>query len=185
VSAENSVEIGTPSRRALLKTAVAGGAFAVPLIASFSMDSASAKTKSQTVIVSNMVCSNMTAVPNVVFIAELQQLGMAGSGTGPVIGNAAFEFLRGRNYVSYQILVSGRISDFILTGGNLGFLAVEGSATRGRISGSQLDCGDSGINTLYQAFASGQANLEIDLADGTEMVGMIRHYSPGDPYLSF
>ncbi len=46
------------------------------------MDSASAQTKAQTVIVSNMICSNMTAVPNATFFAELQRAGVAGCRSG-------------------------------------------------------------------------------------------------------
>lgn len=185
MSLENSAEIATPHRRALLKAAVAGGAFAVPLIASFSMDSASAQTKAQTVIVSNMICSNMTAVPNATFFAELQRVGVAGVPVGPVIGYAGFEFTRGRDVVSYQFQVPGKLSNFIITGGNAGFLLVEGSAKAGQIPESSLDCGPSALNTLYGSFASGQSNLEVQLTDGTVLTGAIGHLGPAGPGFSF
>lgn len=185
MSQENSAEISAPNRRALLKAAVAGGAFAVPLIASFSMDAASAKTTTPPVIVSNMICSNMTAVPNAQFYAQLQRAGFAGVPVGPVTGYAGFEFTRGRNYLSYQFEVPGQIANFIITGGNAGFLLVESHARVGQIPESQLDCGPSGLNTLYGAFASGQASLEVELTDGTNLTGMIGHLGPNGPFFSF
>jgi hypothetical protein len=190
VSLENSDGIHTPSRRALLRTAVAGGAFAVPLIASFSMDSASAQTKAQNMIVSNMVvsnmlCSNMTRVPNAVFFAELRRAGGTGSPVGPVLGFAGFEFVRGRDELSYQFLFAGKLSDFIITGGNAGFVLVTTSNKVDQIPESTLNCGSSGLSTLYEAFASGQANLEVQLTDGVNLIGTIRHLGPGGPVFGF
>src|ERR1700742_3264231 len=99
---ENSDGIATPSRRALLKAAVAGGAFAVPLIASFSMDSASAQTKAEAfgssnqAITSNMfVCSNMTGVQTATFFAELSQAFPSAGLTG--FGLAAVEFTHNKD----------------------------------------------------------------------------------------
>jgi hypothetical protein len=185
LSLENSDGISTPSRRALLRTAVAGGAFAVPLIASFSMDSASAQTKAQTVVVSNMVCSNMTGFPTSVFFAELQLVGGTGGPVGPVIGYAGFEFTRGRDELGYQFLLNGQLSNFIITGGNAGFVLVETNEKVGKVAESALNCGSSGLHVLFEAFSSGQANLEVELVTGSNLTGMIGHLPGSGPYFGF
>lgn len=191
---ENSDETLAPSRRALLKAAAAGGVFAVPLIASFSMDTASAQTKAdafgssnQTIFTSNMFCSNMTTVRTAVFYAQLQQISAAsGLPAGPVVGLAGFEFVHGRNELFYELLVKGTLSDFIVNGpdgiGLFGFQDVT-SRKVGAIPGSALTCepgspGDMALPTVYSGFAAGGSTVFVDLVDGTELQGTIVPLDP-------
>jgi len=166
----------SPSRRALLKAVAAGGAFAVPLIASFSMDTASAQTRAgafgssnQSIIASNMTCSNMTSFPTSAFYAELVQYGT----TGPVAGLAGFEFVRDGNELFYEMIVKGTLSDFRVFG-PYGFPLFEDrtSAKLGAIPGSALNCGENSLATLYSDFAAGGSTIEV-VANGTVLEGTI------------
>jgi hypothetical protein len=174
MSGESSAESMPTNRRALLKAAVAGGAFAVPLIASFSMDSASAQTKAEAfgssnqTIVSNMfVCSNMTGVQTATFYAELSQAfptaGLAG------FGLAAVEFTQGRDQVNYEIAVEGTVVqiDFLASTGDV---IVIGGAKDGVIPGGAVICSNgapngAGLHQLYEGFAAGQASIRVHLND--------------------
>lgn len=192
---ENSDEILPPSRRALLKAAAAGGVFAVPLIASFSMDTASAQTRagafgsSNQLIVSNMFCSNMTSVQTAVFFAQLQQVNASGVPAGPVVGLAGFEFVQGQNVLFYELLVKGTLSDFVVRVpiGVESFFEVVTSSKVGAIQGSAITCvpgstGGMALPTVYSGFAAGGSTVEVDLADGTELLGTIVALDPDGPF---
>jgi hypothetical protein len=194
MSDENSDQILSPSRRALLKAAAAGGVFAVPLIASFSMDTASAQTKadafssSNQLIVSNMFCSNMTSVPTAVFSAQLQQVNASGVPAGPVVGLAGFEFVQGQNELFYELLVKGTLSDFIVNVRfGFGSFEVVTSSKVGAIQGSAITClpgspGDMALPTVYSGFAAGGSTVEVDLVNGTELLGTIVPVDPDGPF---
>lgn len=178
MSRENSDEILSPSRRALLKAAAAGGAFAVPLIASFSMNTASAQTKSDAlgssnhpVIVSNMFCANMTVVPTAVFYARLHRADVP---TGKPVGLAGFEFVHGQNELFYELLVRGALSQFIIRG-PYGLLFDETRKKVGAIPGQAITCGpgEMALPTVYSSFTSGDSVVEVDLANGTRLLGAI------------
>jgi hypothetical protein len=164
----------SPSRRALLKAAVAGGAFAVPLIASFSMDSASAHTKpsgfgssNQVIITANMfMCSNMT-YPTSAFFAELHR------GSSPdVVGLAGFEFVEGREELRYELIFDGRLSNFIVSTPSGFLFEDETSGKAGTIPGEAFGCSDP-MATVFGAFAAGGATIHVDLANGTTLHGTI------------
>lgn len=187
MSRENSDEIATPSRRALLKAAAAGGAFAVPFIASFSMDAASAQSRvyyhgssnqfhtsnqthssnqfhhtSNQFHTSNMYCSNMT-VRTSTFHAELHH----GHG-GPNAGLAGLEFTAGRDEIFYELVLDGKVREWSLDGRSFGFLSVHGGARVGTIGGSSLTCSAS---TVYAALEAGGVTITVDLTGGKQLTG--------------
>lgn len=184
----------TPSRRALLKAAAAGGVFAVPLIASFSMDTASAQTKAQAfgssnqVVVSNMFCSNMTSVPTSAFVAKLQQVDPStGLPGGPVVGLAGFQFVHRRHAVFYQFRVKGTLAEFIIQLPSTGGVFVTGGGKKGRLRSPDLTCINTaplgaGLHTVYSSFAAGGSTVEVELADGTELEGTIVRLDPDGPF---
>lgn len=183
-----------PSRRALLKAAAAGGVFAVPLIASFSMDTASAQTKAQAfgssnqVVVSNMFCSNMTSVPTSAFVAKLQQVDPStGLPGGPVVGLAGFQFVHRRHAVFYQFRVKGTLAEFIIQLPSTGGVFVTGGGKKGRLRSPDLTCINTaplgaGLHTVYSSFAAGGSTVEVELADGTELEGTIVRLDPDGPF---
>jgi hypothetical protein len=178
----------------VLKAAVAGGAFAVPLIASFSMDAASAQTHlarnpvsnqvSNMSVVSNMLCSNQSfegEVPTGLFTAEV-----AGSGPhGPGFGIVRLAFLGGPfAQLDYQIEVRGHHRAFItelnfnLEAFPPGHIFIEDPGRRGRLRGHQVTCGgqvspDQGLATLFEAMAAGHVTVFVELSDGTELSGPV------------
>jgi hypothetical protein len=190
---ENFAGLPSPSRRALLKAAAAGGVFAVPLIASFSMDAASAQTitrahgisnqpmTSNQILTSNMICSNQpiivsnqppgvsnqsTGVPTASFHAELRRVRRSGVPGGPAAGAAMFEFLQHGDELAYELRVGGRLRRFIVRGPGGEDLIVDTTSRKsGRIAAAELDCGPFPLNLLYSAFAVGGSTIEVDLAD--------------------
>ncbi|MDQ2813537.1 MAG: hypothetical protein M3Z75_17125 [Actinomycetota bacterium] len=182
-----SGEILSPSRRALLKAAVAGGAFAVPLIASFSMDTASAQTKAEAlhssnqVIVSNMFCSNMTRVPDAVFFAVLQQLNEDDFADGPAVGLAGLEFVPGRDELRYELAVQGTVTGFSVSFGG-SFFEVLGRGKTGTIRESALNCGPDGLSTVYRGLVAGGATIEVDLSNDTSLQGMFIPLGQDSPF---
>lgn len=191
----DSEETLAPSRRALLKAAAAGGVFAVPLIASFSMDTASAQTKAQAfgssnqVVVSNMFCSNMTSVPTSAFVAQLQQVDPStGVPGGPVVGLAGFQFVHRRHAVFYDIRAKGTLSEFAIQLPSAdGFVLVTGGGKKGRLRSPDLTCINTApqgasLHTVYSSFAAGGSTVEVELADGTELEGTIVRLDPDGPF---
>src|SRR5579862_7537822 len=125
-----------PSRRAVLKAAAVGGAFAVPLIASFSMDATAAQASpdhpvvSNMTIVSNMFCSNQnTFVPTGYFSAQV-----AGSGgIFPLFGYVLIVIHGGPNAeLEYDLAVPGQVETLIIAGPNGGF-TIYGAGKHGRL----------------------------------------------------
>jgi hypothetical protein len=186
---ENYDQNLSPSRRALLKAAAAGGVFAVPLIASFSMDSASAQTTARSVISSNMVvlgpnmfCGNMTtSVPTASFFAELQRL-VSNVPTGPVVGLAGFQFEHDRDELSYELQVNGILSSFTVASTSEFLFEDETTSKAGKIPGSEFDCGPDAIEFIYTAFAAGDATIVVQLANGTFLQGTIVTLDPYGPF---
>jgi hypothetical protein len=187
MASDNWDAIGSPSRRALLKAA-AGGVFAAPLIASFSMDTASARTtahaqhSSNQVIVSNMFCSNMTSVPTSVFFAALQRIDHDGNPAGPAVGEAAIEFERGGDALHYQVAVNGRIESFTVSLTYSGSFRVDGRSPSGTIPSSRLGCGPDSMSTVYNALSEGGSVIDVELADGIRLQGTFFRLSQGRQY---
>lgn len=186
---ENSAEIPSPSRRALLKAAAAGGVFAVPLIASFSMDTASAQTVARSIISSNMVvtgpnmyCGNMSpSVPTSFFAAELRKL-VSNVPTGPPVGLAGFQFRHDRDELSYELIVNGELSYFTVATPAVFLFDDETTAKVGKIAGPEFNCGPQAIQFMYTYFASGDATVVVQLANGRSLEGTIARL---DPFASF
>lgn len=184
----NPAEGLSPGRRALLKAAVAGGVFAVPLIASFSMDTASAHTRAggfgssnQAVFLScgNMTSSNMTTVPTAVFYAELRQVS-----SGPVVGLAGLEFVSGRDNLYYELIVGGTLSSFTVSAPSGYGFTDQTSSKVGTIPGTELDCSPSGVDPLADAYtnlAAGGSTIQVFLANGTVVYGTIVELGFGSP----
>jgi hypothetical protein len=158
----------TPTRRAVLKAAVAGGAFAVPLVASFSMDAASASTRVHTerTIVSNMFCSNQSFVaPTGFFSARLP-------GHGSVLLGFFGGFLA---ELAYELTVRGDVKELILSGPYGGFI-IENPGKFGTVRGSEVTCGnelppEAGLATLFEEATAGELRAFVELSDGTGLSG--------------
>jgi hypothetical protein len=171
-----------PSRRAVLKAAAAGGVFAVPLIASFSMDATAAQASpdhhivSNMFTVSNMFCSNQnTFVPTGYFSAQVAGTG----GIFPLFGFIVIVIHGGpRAELEYDLAVPGRVESFSLSGPNGGFF-VEGSGKHGVIPASRVTCGnnvnlpDAGLAALFEMLASGESTVFIDLVGGHDLSGKV------------
>jgi hypothetical protein len=190
---KNSAGMPSPSRRALLKAAAAGGVFAVPFIASFSMDAASAQTRSIThgvsnqPMTSNMVCSNQTiivsnqptSVPTAAFHAELRRIRRSGETGGPVAGTALFEFMHRGDDLTYELHVEGRLRRFIVRAAGGEDLIVDTTSRKtGRIRETSLTCGPYPLNVLYSAFAVGGSTVEVDLNDGVLFGTIVASFGP-------
>jgi hypothetical protein len=190
---KNSAGMPSPSRRALLKAAAAGGVFAVPFIASFSMDAASAQTRSIThgvsnqPMTSNMVCSNQTvivsnqptSVPTAAFHAELRRIRRSGVPGGPVAGTALFEFMHRGDDLTYELHVEGRLRRFIVRAAGGEDLIVDTTSRKtGRIRETSLTCGPYPLNVLYSAFAVGGSTVEVDLNDGVLFGTIVASFGP-------
>ena len=100
-------------RRALLKAVAAGGAFAVPLIASFSMDATAANAKPQPPMTANMSsvvygCSNQSGnhVPTGIFFVSLVTQGTK----KPVRGYIEIEVVGQQDVLTYDIGLSANLT---------------------------------------------------------------------------
>ncbi len=188
----------------LLKAAAAGGVFAVPFIASFSMDAASAQTRTlapgvsnQTPnqpMTSNMVCANQPisvsnqpigvsnqpiGVPTAAFHAELRRIRRSGVPGGPVAGTALFEFTHHGNDLAYELHVEGRLRRFIVRAAGGEYLIVESTNRKsGTIPESSLACGPYPLNVVYSALAVGGATVEVDLTDGGLVGRIVASFGP-------
>jgi hypothetical protein len=172
-----------PSRRAVLKAAAAGGAFAVPLIASFSMDATAAQASpdhqivSNMLTVSNMLCSNQhTVVPTGYFSAQVAGTG----GIFPLFGFVVITIHGGpRAELEYDIAVPGQVESFSLSGPGGGF-RVDGSGKHGVIPAAQVTCvnnrhplPDEGLAALFEMLASGETTVLVDLLGGADLSGRV------------
>lgn len=171
-----------PSRRAVLKAAAAGGAFAVPLIASFSMDTTAAQASpdhhivSNMFTISNMFCSNQhTFVPTGYFSAQV-----AGSGgIFPLFGYVLIVIHGGPNAeLEYDIAAFGQVRTLSFSGPN-GEFVVEGAGKHGVIPASRVTCGnkvnlpDAGLAALFEMLASGETTVFVDLVSGPDLSGTV------------
>jgi len=185
---DEAAERTPPSRRAVLKAAAAGGAFAVPLIASFSLDATAAQASpdhhivSNMFTVSNMFCSNQhTFVPTGYFSAQV-----AGSGgVFPLFGYALIVIHGGpRAELEYDLAVPGQVETLTFSGPNGGFI-IEGAGKHGTIPASQVKCRndvnlpDAGLAALFEMLASGETTVFIDLVGGADLSGTVTFLPAG------
>lgn len=166
----------------MLKAAAAGGAFAVPLIASFSMDAPAAQASpdhhivSNMTIVSNMFCSNQhTFVPTGYFSAQV-----AGSGgIFPLFGYVLIVIHGGPNAeLEWDIAVPGQVESISLSGPGGGFF-IDHAGKHGAIPASEVRCGnhvnlpDAGLAALFEMLATGETTVFIDLVGGHDLTGTV------------
>jgi hypothetical protein len=180
---DEAAERTPPNRRAVLKAAAAGGAFAVPLIASFSMDATAAQASpdhhivSNMFTVSNMLCSNQhTFVPTGYFSAQVAGTG----GMFPLFGYVVIVIHGGpRAELEYDLAVPGQVELLALSGPGGGF-SIRDGGKHGRIPASQVTCvnnrsplPDEGLAALYEMLASGQTTVFVDLFGGADLSGTV------------
>jgi hypothetical protein len=177
-----------PSRRAVLKAAAAGGAFAVPLIASFSMDATAAQASpdhhivSNMFTISNMFCSNQhTFVPTGYFSAQVAGTG----GIFPLFGYVLIVIHGGpQAELEYDLAVPGQVESLSFSGPNGGFV-IEGAGKHGVIPAAQVKCGnkvnlpDAGLAALFEMLASGESTVFIDLVGGADLTGTVTFLPAG------
>lgn len=185
---DEAAERTPPSRRAVLKAAAAGGAFAVPLIASFSMDATAAQASpdhhivSNMFTISNMFCSNQhTFVPTGYFSAQVAGTG----GIFPLFGYALIVIHGGPHAeLEYDLAVPGQVESLSFSGPNGGFV-IEGAGKHGVIPASQVKCGnevnlpDAGLAALFEMLASGESTVFIDLVGGHDLSGTVTFLPAG------
>jgi hypothetical protein len=175
----------TPTRRAVLKAAVTAGAFAVPLIASFSMDAASAQDRSERhhvsnmFVVSNMFCSNQSTVAPTGFCSAR----VSGSGPhGPEFGSVLLAFLGGPfAQMDYVLEVAGDVDSLDLAGTSVfgpASLLIEDPGRSGTVRGAQAIClngvpPEAGLATLFELAEAGELKAYVRLANGTELSGKV------------
>ena len=171
----------------MLKVAAAGGIFAAPIIASFSMDATAAQASPGSPIVSNMVVSNMfcsnqnTFVPTGFFSAQV-----AGSGPiFPVFGLVLLEILGGPHAeLAYQISVPGFIRSLSLDGPG-GGITIHDPGRHGVVPAAFVTCGnhlhlaDAGLAALFDMLASGEATAFVDLEGGVDLSGPVSFLPAG------
>jgi hypothetical protein len=177
-----------PSRRAVLKAAAIGGAFAVPLIASFSMDATAAQASpdhhivSNMFTVSNMFCANQnTFVPTGYFSAQVAGTG----GIFPLFGYALIVIHGGpRAELEYDLAVPGQVETLSFSGPNGGF-SIYGAGKHGTLLAAQVTCGnkvhlpDAGLAALFEMLASGESTVFIDLVGGADLSGPVTFLPAG------
>lgn len=177
-------------RRALLKAVAAGGAFAVPLIASFSMDATAANAKPQPPMTGNMSsvvygCSNQnsTYVPTGIFFVSLVTQGTQ----KPVRGYIEIEVLGQQDVLTYDIGLSANltspVSSFEITTTSTSPASSlwQGlSGNYGAIRGSNIACANgrpapAGLDELYKLMRAGQTEAVVQLNNGTVLTGPISY----------
>lgn len=171
-------------RRALLKAVAAGGAFAVPLIASFSMDATAAKASPHSPMSGNMggfmhSCANQVAhAPSGLFFVALVTEGTH----GPTRGYAEIEVDGSRDQLSYEIGLSANVKSpvtvFTISATDGSFVLKAPAGPSGTIPGSNLACSNgahppAGLADLYDLMRNGQATAGVGLYNGTKLTGRI------------
>ena len=175
-------------RRALLKAVAAGGAFAVPLIASFSMDATAANAMPQGPMAGNMSsvvygCANQASnyVPSGIFFVSL----VTKNTQKPVRGYIEIEVIGQQDVLTYDIGLSANVtspvSSFEIISTNTSppsSLWQGASGNYGSIRGKNINCwnGDrdpAGLDELYKLMQSGQTEAVVQLNNGTVLIGKI------------
>jgi hypothetical protein len=160
-------------RRALLKAVAAGGAFAVPLIASFSMDATAANALPNPPMTGNMSslvygCANQAGnyVPSGIFFVSLVTEGTQ----KPVRGYIEIEVIGQQDVLTYEIVTTSTSPASSLWQG--------ASGNYGSIRGKNINCanGDrdpAGLDELYKLMQGGHTEAIVQLNNGTVLVGKI------------
>jgi hypothetical protein len=185
---DDAADRSAVGRRALLKAVAAGGAFAVPLIASFSMDATAANAQPQPPLTGNMSslvygCSNQNSkdAPSGIFFVSLVTQGTQ----KPVRGYIEIEVLGQQDVLTYDIGLSANVtspvSSFEITTTSTwpaSTLWEGASGNYGSIRGKNINCsnGDrdpAGLDELYKLMRAGQTEAVVQLKNGTVLTGRI------------
>jgi hypothetical protein len=177
-------------RRALLKAVAAGGAFTVPLIASFSMDVTAANAKPQPPLTGNMSsnvygCSNQAGnyVPSGIFFVSLVTQGTQ----KPVRGYIEIEVMGQQDVLTYDIGLSANLTspvssfEIITTSTSPASTLWQGqSGNYGAIRGSNIRCANgtpapAGLDELYKLMRAGRTEAVVELNNGTVLTGPISY----------
>lgn len=187
---DDAADRSAVGRRALLKAVAAGGAFAVPLIASFSMDATAANAMPQRPMTGNMSsdvygCSNQAGnyVPSGIFFVSL----VTQYTQKPVRGYIEIEVIGQQDVLTYDIGLSANLTSpvysfAIVTTGSPPVSVVQqtGAGNYGTIHGSGIACANSipapaGLDELYKLMRAGQTEAVVQLANDTVLTGPISY----------
>jgi hypothetical protein len=187
---DDAADRSAVGRRALLKAVAAGGAFAVPLIASFSMDATAANAMPQPSLTGNMTsvvygCSNQNGsyAPSGIFFVSLVTKGTQ----KPVRGYIEIEVIGQQDVLTYDIGLSANltspVSSFEITTTSTSpasSLWQGASGNYGSIRGKNINCANgrpapAGLDELYQLMRAGQTEAVVQLNNGTVLTGPISY----------
>lgn len=185
---DDAADRSAVGRRALLKAVAAGGAFAVPLIASFSMDATAANAMPKQPMSGNMSsvvygCSNQNNnyVPSGIFFVSL----VTQYTQKPVRGYIEIEVIGQQDVLTYDIGLSANVTSpvssfaIITTNTSPASSLWEGaSGNYGSIRGRNINCanGDrdpAGLDELYKLMRDGHTEAVVQLNNGTVLTGKI------------
>jgi hypothetical protein len=188
--ADDAADRSAVGRRALLKAVAAGGAFAVPLIASFSMDATAANAQPRQPLTGNMSsvvygCSNQAGnyAPSGIFFVSLVTQGSQ----KPVRGYIEIEIVGQQDVLTYDIGLSANltspVSSFEITTTSTTPASTlwEGqSGNYGSIRGKNINCANGlpapdGLDELYKLMRAGQTEAIVRLNNGTVLTGPITY----------
>jgi hypothetical protein len=185
---DDAADRSAVGRRALLKAVAAGGAFAVPLIASFSMDATAANALPNPPMTGNMSslvygCANQAGnyVPSGIFFVSLVTEGTQ----KPVRGYIEIEVIGQQDVLTYDIGLSANVTspvssfEIVTTSTSPASSLWQGaSGNYGSIRGKNINCanGDrdpAGLDELYKLMQGGHTEAVVQLNNGTVLVGKI------------
>jgi len=185
---DDAADRSAVGRRALLKAVAAGGAFAVPLIASFSMDATAANAMPQPSLTGNMTsvvygCSNQNGsyAPSGIFFVSLVTKGTQ----KPVRGYIEIEVIGQQDVLTYDIGLSANLTspvssfEIITTSTSPASSLWQGaSGNYGSIRGKNINCANgrpapAGLDELFNLMRAGKTEAVVELKNGTVLTGPI------------
>jgi hypothetical protein len=187
---DDAADRSAVGRRALLKAVAAGGAFAVPLIASFSMDATAANAMPQPSLTGNMTsvvygCSNQNGsyAPSGIFFVSLVTKGTQ----KPVRGYIEIEVIGQQDVLTYDIGLSANLTspvssfEIITTSTSPASSLWQGaSGNYGSIRGKNINCANgrpapAGLDELFNLMRAGKTEAVVQLKNGTVLTGPISY----------
>lgn len=187
---DDAADRSAVGRRALLKAVAAGGAFAVPLIASFSMDATAANAMPHPPMTGNMSslvygCSNQNgnSEPSGVFFVSLVTQGTQ----KPVRGYIEIEVVGSQDVLTYDIGLSANLTspvdsfEITTTSTSPASSLWQGqSGNYGSIRGKNINCANGfpapdGLDELYKLMKAGKTEAVVELKNGTVLTGPISY----------
>jgi hypothetical protein len=187
---DDAADRSAVGRRALLKAVAAGGAFAVPLIASFSMDATAANAMPSAPLTGNMTsvvygCANQAGnyAPSGIFFVSLVTKGTQ----KPVRGYIEIEVVGQQDVLTYDIGLSANVTspvssfEIITTSTSPASSLWQGaSGNFGSIRGKNINCANgtpapAGLDELFNLMRAGKTEAVVQLNNGTVLTGPISY----------